>query len=209
MVSKEKLEQYRGKAVGWSEREYADGRGYLEHRADLVIGLGQRLAAGDIVLDLACGDGGLGKVLLGRGLAYRGVDLTSEMAEAAGERLGGRATVDVGDLNTYVPPQPVAATTLFRALYYVADRRAFFAHARAYTTRKLVFDLNPRQYRVADVIADLHAVGWEDVVLQPFFFPQTRALPGPVGTLLRLLERAGPLARVLLRWRFTIVVAAS
>ena len=38
--------------------------------------------------------------------------------------------------------------------------------------------------------------------------PQTRALPGPLGTALVAAERAGPLARIALRYRFTYLVAA-
>ncbi len=209
MVSPGKLNQYRGKAAGWSEREYADGRTYLERRADLVIGLGVPLRPGETVLDLACGDGGLGSVLLARGFAYHGVDVTEEMARAASERLGPGASVSVGDLNTYEPPEPVAATTLFRALYYAADRRDFFARVRAFTTAKLVFDLNPRQYPVREVLDDLRRAGWENAVLRPFLVPQTRILPAAAVAGLRMLERSGPPARLLLRRRFTYMVAAS
>jgi hypothetical protein len=85
----------------------------------------------------------------------------------------------------------------------------FFRRAAAYTERKLVFDLNPRQYRVDDVARDLRAAGWERLELRPFFTPQTVALPAPVAAALRAAERAGPLARLALRFRFTYVCAAS
>jgi SAM-dependent methyltransferase len=202
-------EQYARRAAEWTERAYADARSYLAHRADLVVGLGPTLGPGDEVLDLACGDGGLGDVLLERGLRYRGVDSTPEMAEEARARLRYRAPVDDGDLNDYAPPGPVAATTVFRALYYARDRRAFFRHTAGYTEKKLVFDLNPRQYRLADVLADLRAAGLGRVALRPFFVPQTIALPGPVLAVAKALERSGPVARVALRFRFTYLVAAS
>lgn len=201
--------QYARQAADWTESAYADVTAYLEHRAELIVGLGPRLGNGDAVLDLACGDGGLGEALLARGLRYRGVDSTSEMVEAAGVRLGQRAAIDQGDLNDYVPPGPVAATTVFRAIYYARDRRAFFSHLRGYTTTKLVFDLNPRQYRVDDVLADLRAAGFSSVALRPFFVPQTVSLPRPLLSAAKALERSGPLARLALRVRFTYVVAAS
>jgi SAM-dependent methyltransferase len=201
--------QYARQAADWSERAYADVGPYLGHRADLIIGLGPRLPPGAEVLDLACGDGALGHALLALGMRYRGVDSTPEMVAAARARLGARAEVDDGDLNDYVPPAPVAATTVFRAIYYARDRRAFFEHVRAYTTTKLVFDLNPRQYRVEDVLADLRAAGFESVVLRPFFVPQTVALPRLLLALAKVLERSGPLARLALRVRFTYLVAAS
>jgi hypothetical protein len=204
-----KEDQYARQATGWSDEQYADARAYLEHRARVVASLGEPLRPGDEVLDLACGDGGLGEALLGRGLRYRGVDSTPEMAAAARRRLGERSPVDVGDLNDYVPPAPVAATTVFRAIYYARDRRAFFTHVSQYTEKKVVFDLNPRQYRLHDVLADLRAAGLASIALQPFFVPQTVSLPGPVLALAKTLERSGPVARLALRFRFTYLVAAS
>jgi len=203
-----KAEQYARKAAGWSDAEYADRRSYLEHRAALVAALGVPLEPGDEVLDLACGDGGLGEHLLARGLRYRGVDAEPAMVEAARARLGRAATIERADLNAYEPPAAVAATTVFRAIYYADDRAAFFDRAATFTEKKLVFDLNPRQYRVADVLVDLRAAGFRHVELRPFFVPQTRGLPRPAIALLTALERVGPLARLALRVRFTYVVAA-
>ena len=204
-----KKDQYTRAAERWTETQYAAAAVYLDHRADLIVSLGERLDEGDLVLDLACGDGGLGEHLLARGLRYRGVDSTPEMVAEAGRRLGDRADVELGDLNDYVPPAPVAATTCFRAIYYAEDRRAFFAHVAGYTVRKLVFDLNPRQYRLEDVVADLRAAGFSRIDLRPFFSPQNRALPRPLGAALELAERSGPLARIALRFRFSYLCAAS
>jgi SAM-dependent methyltransferase len=201
--------QYARRAADWSESAYADVTGYLAHRAELIVSLGPQLRPGDQVLDLACGDGGLGEALLARGLRYRGVDSTPEMVDAARARLGGRATVDQGDLNDYLPTSTVAATTVFRAIYYARDRRAFFGRVREYTTTKLVFDLNPRQYHLDDVLADLRSAGFASIELRPFFVPQTVSLPGPVVAFAKALERSGPLARLALRVRFTYLVAAS
>ncbi len=204
-----KDEQYARQAQDWTERAYADVTAYLEHRAELIAELGERLRPGDEVVDLACGDAGLGEALLRRGLRYRGVDSTPEMVEAARRRLGARAAVELGDLNDYVPPCPVAATTVFRAIYYARDRAAFFRHVSGFTETKLVFDLNPRQYRVEDVLAELRAAGLSTVLLHPFFVPQTVSLPGPLLAAAKALERSGPFARLALRARFTYLVAAS
>ena len=206
---KDTTDQYACQAEAWTERAYADAAAYLSHRADLVVTLGPRLVRGDEVLDLACGDAGLGELLLARGLRYRGVDATAEMADAAARRLGGGAPVEVGDLNDYLPPAPVAATTVFRAIYYARDRRAFFRHVAAYTEKKLVFDLNPRQYALDEVLDDLRSAGLRSVELRPFFVPQTVSLPRPVLAAAKALERNGPLARLALRVRFTYLVAAS
>lgn len=203
-----KREQYARKAEGWSDAEYANAHAYLDHRAELIATLGVPLRPGDEVLDLACGDGGLGEHLLARGLRYTGIDTEPAMVDAARRRLGAPATVGVGDLNGFVPESPVAATTVFRAIYYAHDRAAFFARVARFTERKLVFDLNPRQYRVADVVAELEEAGFGRVVLRPFFVPQTQRLPAPAVALAKLAERAGPLARLTLRARFTYLVVA-
>ena len=128
-----KADQYARKAGDWSQSEYADAGSYLRHRADLVVGLGPGLRPGDTVLDLACGDGALAAHLARHSVGYRGVDSTPEMVEAA-RRHG--VAAEVGDLNDYLPPEPVAATTVFRALYYARDRAAFFHHVAGFTTTK-------------------------------------------------------------------------
>ena len=196
-------EKYAPQAERWSEEAYADADSYLAHRAELVRSLGPRLERGDTVLDLACGDGGFAPYL--SEFAYYGVDASREMVGAAKRR--GRMVV-LGDLNEYEPPAPVAATTCFRAVYYARDRAAFFRRVAGYTERKFVFDLNPRQYRLADVRHDLHGAGFHRLELRPFFSPQRVSLPDPAAAALRALERSGPLARLLLAVRFSYLCAA-
>jgi SAM-dependent methyltransferase len=195
-------DKYAPQAERWTQTAYADPGGYLAHRAELVVSLGPRLKPDERVLDLACGDGGLAAFLPAE---YLGVDASPEMVAAA--RLRGVAA-ELADLNEYEPPEPVAATLCFRAIYYARDRRAFFQRVAGYTERKLVFDLNPRQYPLADVRADLETAGFDRLELRPFLVPQTLALPGPFRTAAIALERSGPLARLLLRLRFSYVCAA-
>jgi SAM-dependent methyltransferase len=204
-----KEDQYARQAEGWTEQAYADVGVYLAHRAELIQSLGRPLSMGDTVLDLACGDGGLGEALLARRLRYHGIDATLEMVDAARRRLAGRAEIELGDLNDYAPAEPVAATTVFRAIYYAHDRVAFFRHVAGFTDKKLVFDLNPRQYRRDEVLADLHTAGFSSIALRPFLVPQTVSLPRPLLAAAKALERSGPLARLALRVRFTYLVAAS
>jgi SAM-dependent methyltransferase len=200
--------KYAGAADRWSEEQYADSAAYLRHRADLIVSLGPRLEPGDEVLDLACGDGGLAEFLLPHGLEYLGVDASEPMVTAARRRLGNRARVLRADLNDFEPEEPVAATTCFRAIYYARDRRELFRRIAGYTEKKLVFDLNPRQYAVREVREDLRAAGFDRLELRPFFVPQTRALPASVVALARGAERIRPLARLALRFRFTYLCVA-
>jgi SAM-dependent methyltransferase len=196
-------EKYGAKAPRWSEDAYADPHAYLSHRADLIVSVGPRLQAGDRLLDLACGDGGLADYL--PDLRYSGADASEEMVDAARRR--GRNVV-LGDLNDYEPPEPVAATTCFRAIYYAHDRLAFFRRVAGYTEQKFVFDLNPRQYEVQDVRSDLRAAGFGSLTLRPFFSPQQHSLPRLATQLLHSLERSGPLARLLLAVRFSYLCVA-
>ena len=122
---------------------------------------------------------------------------------AAG-RARGRDLV-LGDLNDFVPAEPVQATTIFRAIYYARDRRAFFERVASYTERKLVFDLNPRQYALEDV--------------------RSRSARPPASTcstrgrsscrrrgrcpFLKALERRRRSRASLLRYRFTLLCSAS
>lgn len=201
--------KYDPHADAWSGRAYADPAGYLAHRAELVLSLGPALEPGDRVLDLACGDAGLAEFLLPCGLAYLGVDASAAMVEAAQRRLAGRGEAELGDLNSFRPAGAVAATTCFRAIYYARDRAAFFRHVAGFTERKLVFDLNPRQYRLEEVRAELHAAGLTRLEARPFFAPQRVALPRHLALALRAAERSGPLARLLLAFRFSLLCAAS
>lgn len=201
-------DRYASQAEGWSERSYADPSAYLEHRAELVADLAVPLVPRETVLDLACGDGRLGLHLRARGLDYRGVDAEPAMVDAATRRLG-PGIVELGDLETYLPSEPVACTTVFRAIYYARDRDALFRHVRGYTTRKLVFDLDPRRFDVDGVIHELEAAGFARPVLRPFLVPQTRRLPAPLAAALRAAERSAALSSLLLRTRFTYLVAAA
>jgi SAM-dependent methyltransferase len=197
--------KFDAQAADWSSSAYADASRYLARRAQAIATIGPPLATGDAVLDLACGDGGLA-AFLPRGVRYLGVDASETMVATA--RAHGRDVVH-GDLNSFVPSEDVDVTTCFRAIYYADDRRSFFTRVRGYTRKKLVFDVNPRQYRLADVRADAHAAGFPRFEVRPFFVPQTHALPGVAVRLLQVLEGSGPLARAILRARFTYVCSAS
>jgi SAM-dependent methyltransferase len=201
-------EKYDALAERFTEHEYGDPTRYFAHRADLVLRLGGPLRPGDRLLDLACADAASAEPLLAAGLAYRGVDASERMVEVARARLRGRGEVELGDLLAYVPPAPVAATTIFRSLHFVADRRAFFAHAATYTEQKLVFDANPRRIPLEALRAELAAAGFERVERHPFFVPQHAALPAPLARVLERAEEIGPLARALLARRFSVLVAA-
>lgn len=196
-------EKYSRKAERWSQDAYADAVTYFGRRGEVILALGPALHPGDTLLDLACGDGALADYL--PGIRYTGLDASPDMVEV-GTRRGRDLTL--GDLNDYEPAEPVTATTCFRAIYYADDRAAFFRRVAGYTERKFVFDLNPRQYRVADVRADLQAAGFDELALRPFFSPQHHSLPKPALRALRALEQTGPVARAMLALRFSYLCAA-
>ena len=195
--------KYDAQAERWSEIAYADAATYLAHRGELVLSLGPPLEPGDTVLDLACGDAGAGGLTC-RESRYSGLDASAEMVKA-GERRG--RDVVLGDLNDYEPPEPVAATTCFRAIYYADDRAAFFRRVAGYTERKFVFDLNPRQYGVDEVRADLRAAGFDRLRAASVLLAAARlASRARSRVLLHALERSGPLARLLLARALQLLV---
>jgi len=204
------VDKYDAVAERFSESDYADAERYYERRAQLILEHGPRLQAHASVLDIACGDGGLGRHLLARGLDYQGVDASKRMVEVARRDLGDRVRLGTFD---YEPATPVDATTIFRALILVPDREAFFARARSFTKRKLVFDFDPRTrdqgaIDAHELVRELDATGWRRIEMRPFLLPQRARLPLPLQQLLFALE---PLrvARLLTAIRFPVLVSAS
>jgi hypothetical protein len=127
------------------------------------------------------------------------------MVEVARRALGDRVVQGAFD---YTPPRPVDATTIFRSLYLVPDRRAFLSHVRTFTRTKLEFDLDPRAVSLDDLLADVHAAGWRDPRVRPFLFPQRRRVPGWLAAALSALEPL-PGMRLVTRVRFPLLVSAS
>jgi ubiquinone/menaquinone biosynthesis C-methylase UbiE len=200
-VSDDIVPKYDAIAERYSAHDYANPERYYARRATLVAA---GLAPGASVLDIACGDGGLGRALIKLGFDYHGVDASTRMVEVARRALGDR--VVEGDFD-YEPPDAVDATTIFRSLYLVPDRRGFLERVRGFTKRKLVFDFDPRAYGTREVRADLRAAGWERVELRPFLLPQRASLPKPVQTALYALEPL-PGAQLITRVRFPLLVTA-
>jgi len=199
---KDVIGKYDEVAERYSAHDYADAERYYARRAQLVAA---QLEPGAVLLDFACGDGGLGRHLLELGVDYHGVDASEGMVEVARRALGDRV---VRGTFEHVPPAPVDATTIFRSLYLVDDRRAFLERVRAFTRSRLMFDFDPRAYRTDEVLADLHAAGWARVELRPFLMPQRAALPAPVQKLLFALEPL-PGAQLVTRVRFPLLVSAA
>lgn len=199
---KDVVAKYDAVAERYSAQDYADAEQYYERRAR-VVAASLRPAA--TLLDIACGDGGLGRHLVARGIDYRGVDASARMIEIARRSLGDR--VAVGDFD-HIPTAPVDATTIFRSLYLVPDRRAFLARVRSFTRERLMLDFDPRAYDLRELVADVQAAGWTHVSMRPFLHPQRSTLPRPIQSLLYALEPL-PGARIVTKVRFPLFVTAS
>jgi SAM-dependent methyltransferase len=198
------VDKYDALAERYSATDYADAETYYRRRAGSIVRVGPALVPGDSLLDVACGDAGTGRHLLALGIDYHGVDASPRMVEVARRAVGDRVRLGTFD---YEPPAAVAATTIFRSLYLVPDRRAFLARVRGYTERKLVFDFDPRAVDARGVVEDVLAAGWSRVDLRPFLVPQRVRLPRAVLAGLRLLEPLPP-SRALTRLRFPLLVTA-
>ena len=121
------IPKYDAIAERYSAHDYANAERYCARRAQLVVERSPHLAQSAILLDIACGDGGLGQHLLALGIDYRGVDASERMIEVARRTLGDRVALGTFD---YEPSERVEATTIFRSLYLVPDRREFLARVR-------------------------------------------------------------------------------
>lgn len=194
--------KYDAVAEEYSRVDYADAERYYARRAAVVA---RDLSRGDTLLDIACGDGGLGRHLLSLGIDYRGVDGSERMIEVARRSLGDRVVLGGFD---YEPPQPVEATTIFRSLYLVPERHAFLERVRSYTRKRLVFDFDPRAYDPQEVLRDVARAGWSDIRVRPFLTPQKATLPFALQRALWSIEPL-PGVRVLTRARFPLLVSAS
>lgn len=203
------IEKFDRLARGYAAHDYADPAVYAARRAQVATALGPALPAGASVLDLACGDANMAEPLLALGLRYRGVDGSAAMIAEARARLGGRAELEVGLLEEYVPPEPVEMTLCLRAAYYAADRVAFFRRVAGYTLVKFVFDFRPVVHDTASVLADLRAAGFGGIELRPFLLPQSRRLPGAALPLVSALERTGPVASLVTRRYGRLFCAAA
>lgn len=193
--------KYDAIAERYSAHDYANAERYYARRAKLVA---TGLEPGASVLDIACGDGGLGRALIDLGFDYHGVDASARMVEVGRRMLGDR--VQQGSFE-FEPSATVDATTIFRSLYLVPDRRAFLERVRGFTRRKLVFDFDPRAYRTRELLRDLRTAGWERIDLRPFLLPQRASLPGLLQAALYGIEPL-PGARLITRVRFPIFVTA-
>jgi len=204
------VEKYDAIAERFSDEDYADAEHYYAHRAELVVDHGPRLKPGESVLDIACGDGGLGRRLVELGADYCGVDASERMVEVARRDLGDR--VDVGTFD-YEPPAPVDVTTIFRALILVPNRERFFRRVHSFTRKKLVFDFDPRPrdpgaLDTDQLVRELERTGWRDIRFRPFLMPQRARMPTPLQRLLYLLEPL-PGSRKLTAIRFPLLVSAT
>jgi SAM-dependent methyltransferase len=199
------VDKFDSLAERYSAADYADAPSYYRRRAEVILQHGPPLPQSASLLDFACGDGGLGPPLIALGVDYHGVDASPRMIEVARRTLGDRVRIGTFD---YEPPAPVDATTIFRSLYLVPDRRAFLEHVRSFTRTKLVFDFNPRAYDARELLRDVAAAGWATAEVRPFLMPQRAKLPAPLQRLLYPLEPL-PGSRALTRLRFPLLVSAS
>jgi SAM-dependent methyltransferase len=201
-------EKYDALADGFSEREYADPVRYSAGRARLVVELGPRLERGATVVDLGCGDGIMADPLGAYGLVYTGVDLSSQMVEAA-RRLHPGLTFVIERSEVYRPAEPVDATICLRAFSYPEDRLAFFRSVAGYTKQKFVLDFRQRERSAALIERDLRAAGFTRIEMRPYFVPQRRSLPALAVNVLEALERTGPIAMFLSRYTGRVFCSAS
>ena len=205
-------EKYSRIAWGFSERSYVNLDAFMGHRLDLILRWGAPLNPGDRVLELGCGDGYLGCLLVRYGLEYWGADIAPGMVEAARERAraqGVNAKFLVMDIND---PSLEESFDVIIALM-----RSFFTYAREplkvlrwmrlHTSKKIIIDWNHLcSIPMREAIQYVHAAGFGHVTVRPFLVPTSRNIPRVVQRLLYVLEPLPQIGLFLTRKKFSVLI---
>ena len=153
------------------------------------------------MLDLACGDGGLGEALLARGLRYRGVDSTPEMVDAARARLGAACAGRPRRSQRLRAPEPRRRDDgLPRDLLRARPARVLRGTSPRTRRRSSCSTSTRGSTASTDVLADLRSVGLRHGRAATVLRPADRVAARPAcSRAAKALERSGPLARLALR----------
>ncbi len=202
-------------AAGFSEAEYPDPQALMERRRDLIVGWGPRLAHGDSVLELGCGDGLLACVLAASGLQVNGVDSSPEMVRQARTRASEwkvDARFEVASVEDYHAARPYDAVVAFMRtfFFYAPDPIAVLARLRPNVRKKLIIDFNPRtDLDPRSAMEAMGRSGFEPVAWRPFMVPRSRRVPSFVLAGLSIAEGVPFLRSVPIRWKFNCLVLAE
>lgn len=208
----ELIRKYDGLAENFAQTEYKNLEFDMLHRFDLAVGWGSRLAPGDRVLELGCGDGYLALMFASCGYRYWGADLSPRMVETAKERVqraGCEAAFAVCDVSALsLDTHYDAVIAYMRAFFtYMKNPSEILHRVRPLVRKKIILDLNPRgEVSLRDGLALLRASGFRRVAWRPFFVPKERRLPACCLKTLVMGEEV-PLIRSLpLRWKFNCLL---
>jgi SAM-dependent methyltransferase len=201
-------------ARDFARKEYANLDAMISHRLRICAGWGPPLHCGQTVLELGCGDGYLAEAFVRHGYRYRGVDLSPQMVAVSEARLNrvnpaAHPMCVVGDVETYVPPEPVHLIAAFMRTFfhYSRDPVALLTRLRPFVRRKILVDLNPRvDCSIEDGLNALKSAGFHNLKWRPVLVPQVRRVPSAVMEACALIETLPVLKEIPLRWKFTCVL---
>jgi ubiquinone/menaquinone biosynthesis C-methylase UbiE len=192
----------------WSEQNYANLNEHMRRRAFLIVNLGPKLHPADSILELGCGDGYLGCLLVSQGFRYTGVDIAPGMIAAAKKRAadrGLRVDFRVADIYDLAPSDAYDAifstmNTFFRYVNVPVD---LLRHWRPYLRQKMIIDWSHHNdLPLIEACQIMQRAGYANVNWHPCFSPTQKQLPGWALHLLYALEYAPIIRTLVLRRKF-------
>lgn len=202
--------KYDALASGYSSR-YAAPELVSGFFVRVVRSWGREIPAGSSVLELGCADGFMTEALVRAGFSVTAIDLSAQMIEVAGRRLGESglsAELSVGNIDTLESDRSwdVVLGAMWTFFAYAENAPVTLARLRRSCRAKLIVDVDPRRYTVERAEAEVRGAGFGRTAVRPVAVPQGVSL-GRLGT--RAFEgalRIPPIRAAILRRKLNMAV---
>lgn len=200
-----------------SGKEYVDPAVYFGRRLALFEGWGPPNQPGDHVLQIGCGDGYFAELLLDRGYRVTACDHAQPLLDKTARRCesafqAGTLGLQLLDINQL--PLPVQGPfdqtfAIMRSFFhYSKSPRQTLKELAGMTRKKLLVDLDPREYTVESAKADLLDSGFRPVSVRAFLTPQKRRLNPLLQKALDWSETIPWIYRPIVRKKFQLWILA-
>jgi len=195
----------------FTEREYKAPATYFGHRLEIIRTWGPPLQEGDSILHIGCGDGYLTRMLADKGYKVHACDLSEGMLHQTQKRCSGLpVTTSLCDVNrpeTLDGPPVDCIVAIMRSFFHYCElpqTTLQTLHRRA--RKKLIIDVDPREYSVRDATRALKQSGFSNVQMRAFLAPQTQVLPNCLQRFLFKMETVSWFYKPLLWKKFHLLL---
>jgi trans-aconitate methyltransferase len=122
-----------GRRIAWN-REFRSTPTFVGARSSTMVDLVRKYGEGNVVVELACGEGSLSRTLADVRFAdYQGFDISDEAVQRARADAPHGRRFDVGEMQDWAPESPFDLLIIEEAIYYLtpAQQRRLFDRAFA------------------------------------------------------------------------------